>query len=117
MRRFPKPVDQYGGYWSGTFDAKGRQWRETSHRDDASTYADEGVNTNTARAYYKSYDLSSGAVDSDLGASTSRSYSYIAGGGTGFLLIPFQSGNMSAANPAGGFWHAHRASYRITRTG
>ena len=118
VRRFPKPVDQYGGYWSGTFDAAGRYWREISHRDDASTYADEGVNTNTAREYYKSYDLSSGAVDSVfLGANTSRSYSYVDAGGTGFLRIPFQSGNLSAVNPAGGFWHAHGASYRIVRTG
>ena len=118
VRRFPKPVDEYGGYWSGTFDAGGRYWRPVSHRDDAATYADEGVNTNSARKYYKSYDLSSGAIDSVfLGASTSRSYSYLAAGGTGFLFIPFQAASMSVVNPSGGFWHAHGASYRITRTG
>lgn len=118
VRRFPKPVDEYRGYWTGTFDSRGRYWREVSQRDAAATYSDEGVNTNVTRDFYKSYDLSSGAVDSVfLGVSTSRSYSYAAAGGTGFLRIPFQSGNMSAVNPAGGFWHAHGASYRITRTG
>ena len=118
VRRFPKPVDQYRGYWSGSFDSRGRYWREVSHRDDAATYSDEGVNTNVARDYYRSYDLAGGAVDSVfLGASTSRSYSYVFAGGTGFLRIPFQSGNLSAVNPSGGFWHAHGATYRITRTG
>ena len=118
VRRFPKPVDEYRGYWSGSFDSRGRYWREVSHRDDAATYSDEGVNTNVARDYYRSYDLAGGAVDSVfLGTSTSRSYSYVFAGGTGFLRIPFQSGNLSAVNPSGGFWHAHGATYRITRTG
>lgn len=118
VRRFPKPVDEYRGYWTGTFDSRGRYWREVSHRDDAATYSDEGVNTNAARNYYRSYDLAGGAVDSVfLGTSTSRSYSYVFAGGTGFMRIPFQSGNLSAVNPSGGFWHAHGATYRITRTG
>lgn len=118
VRRFPKPVDQYRGYWSGSFDSRGRYWRKVSHRDDAATYSDGGVNTNAARDYYRSYDLAGGAVDSVfLGAGTSRSYSYVFAGGTGFLRIPFQSGNLSAVNPSGGFWHAHGATYRITRTG
>ncbi len=117
VRRFPKPVDEYRGYWGGTFDSRGRYWREVSHRDDAATYSDEGVNTNAARNYYRSYDLG-GAVDSVfLGTSTSRSYSYVFAGGTGFMRIPFQSGNLSAVNPSGGFWHAHGATYRIIRTG
>ena len=90
VRRFPETGRPIRRLLERNVRRRGRYWRETSHRDDASTYADEGVNTNTAREYYKSYDLSSGAVDSVfLGANTSRSYSYVDAGAPGFCAFRF----------------------------
>ena len=116
--RFGKPVRRYGYMWSGEFDNPGRYWRSTSHSDEVRSYPpDPGLQTGTVRRYYKSYDLSSGAIDSVyLGDSRYRSYSYTFSGGAGVLGIPFQSGESILVHPSGGFWRANSASYRIART-
>lgn len=118
MLRFDKPVRRYGYIWTGVFDNQGRYWRSTSHSDEVRSYPPEmGVTTGSARNYYKSYDLASGAVDSVyVGESRYRSYTYRIGGGWGVTGIPFESGEITAINPSGGFWRAENTSYRVART-
>lgn len=118
VRRFDKPVRRYGYIWTGVFDHQGRYWRSTSHSDEARTYPPEmGVSTGSARSYYKSYDLATGAIDSVyVGESTYRSYTYSIGGGWGVRGIPYEPGEITALNPSAGLWRAQNTSYRIART-
>ncbi|WP_420462478.1 6-bladed beta-propeller [Candidatus Palauibacter sp.] len=118
IRRFTKPVRTYGYIWTGVFDNQGRYWRSTSHSDEVRSYPPEmGVTTGSARSYYKSYDLTSGATDSVyVGERTYRSYTYSVGGGWGVRGIPFEPGEITAINPSTGFWRAQNTSYRIART-
>ena len=64
----------------------------------------------------KSYDLSTGAVDSVYtGEVVTRRYIFESNGG-GSQGIPFTASDLVVVNPSGGFWHAKTASYRLTRT-
>ena len=118
VRRFNKPVRRYGYIWNGVFDDQGRYWRSTSHSDDQRSYPpDPGVSTGTSREYYKSYDLTSEAIDSVyMGESSYRSYAFTTDQGWGTLGIPFEPAEITAVNPSGGFWRVQNTSYRIART-
>ena len=119
VRRFNKPVMSYTYIWNGVFDNRGRYWRRTSHSDDGETYPPPpGLSSGTYRRYHKSYDLSSGAVDSVyLGESSGRSYTYQDSNGLWqFLPLRFEASEMIVFNPSGGYWRANSASYRIART-
>lgn len=119
LRRFSKPVRDYGYIWDGTFDWHGRYWRQTVHSDE-DEYAEPGPGllTENYRLYYKSYELSSAIVDSVyLGEQAYRTYVVeTPDGGTWYADIPFEASEVTIADPAGGFWHVHTASYRLTRT-
>ena len=119
VRRFDKPVRSYGYIWDGVFDRRGRYWRDDSHSEDGIVYPPPpGLSTSIYRSYYKSHDLTSGAVDSVfLGESSSRSYSYEdAVGLWQGLPLMFEAGERFAVNPSGGFWRANTARYRVVRT-
>ena len=119
VSRFQKPVFSYSYIWTAIFDDRGRYWRQTSHTDEEERYPPPaGLSTTTRRRYYKSYELSTGTVDSVfLGESSVRTYRYLDSNGLWQLLpILFQSGEMILVNPSGGFWRANSASYRIART-
>ena len=119
MRRFNKPVMRYGYIWNGVFDDLGRYWKEISHLETEPGYpAPMGMGSVTGRSYYKSYDMSSGAIDSVYLGEIGRSfYAYTTATGEGFLNIPFEAFEITVVNPSGGFWRAHNGSYRIARTG
>ncbi len=120
VRRFIKPVMRITSSWAGVFDDRGRYWRETSHSDNAPGFPPPvGLTSWTTRHYFKSLDLSSGAIDSvQLGEPRVRIYAYSTPDVPfGFLPLRFEPFEMIAVNPAGGFWRAHSMSYRIARTG
>ena len=118
VRWFTKPVFSYGYIWGGAFDAQGRYWTETEHRDrDELDRGDPepGLLSSTSRVYFKSHDLSTGQVDSvHMGETTARAYRSAADWGT---QIPFDPSDNHVVNPPGGFWSANTGSYRLTRTG
>ena len=119
VRRFAKPVMSYGFIWDGTFDWQGRYWKETSHSVGEREYPPPmGLSQVTDRHYYKSYDLSSGAIDSVyVGEVSFRSYAYSTPTILwGFLDLPFDASEISAVNPSGGLWRANSAAYSIART-
>ena len=121
MRRFAKPVFGFAYFWPGTFDRRGRYWSSTFQGRNTFVFAGEppveGVNTSTSQGHYKSYDPSSGAVDSvQLGERVTRWYVYGVDGGWGVMSIPFEAHDIARVSPSGGFWHANSASYRIIRT-
>ena len=119
IRRFDKPVRNYIGIWDGTFDNRGRYWREILHSDDddENWVSPVGLGTLRFRHYYKSYDLSNGTVDSVYtGEVTTRRYTFETDGGGGSQGIPFTASDLTVVNPSGGFWRANTASYRLTLT-
>jgi len=119
LRRFTKPIPSYGYIWDGAFDRRGRYWRETEHSDeDEYEEPGPGLLSEPYRRYYKSYELASGVVDSVyLGEQVYRSYVVaVPDGSTWYLDMPFEASELTIADPAGGFWHVHTASYRLTRT-
>ena len=77
-----------------------------------------GLTSWTGRHYYKSHDLSSGAIDSvEVGEARFRIYAYSTPEVPfGFLPLRFEPFEMIVVNPTGGFWRAHSTSYRIART-
>ena len=121
VRRFNAPVLSYGFIWTGPFDNRGRYWSLTAHSDEELRYPPPpGLSSRTSRGYYRSYDLSSEAVDSVfLGESNLRSYHYQDSNGLWQLLGSpgFEEREMIAVNPSGGFWRASNVAYRIARTG
>ncbi|MDE2783468.1 MAG: 6-bladed beta-propeller [Gemmatimonadota bacterium] len=120
VRRFTKPVMSVASTWTGVFDDRGRYWREVSHSDNQPGFPPPvGLTSWTGRHYYKSHDLPSGAIDSvQLGETRFQIYSYSTPDVPfGFLPLRFEPFEMTAVNPAGGFWRAHNTSYRIARTG
>lgn len=119
IRRFAKPVMSYGYIWDGVFDGRGRYWRATTHGDDDPGYPPPpGLSLWSERRYYKSHELSTGAIDSVyVGEARFWSYGYSTPAGWGFLPLPFEGAELIEVNPSGGFWRAHNASYRIVRTG
>lgn len=119
LRRFAKPIPSYGYIWDGAFDRRGRYWRQTTHSDqDEYMEPGPGLLTEPYRLYYKSYELASEVVDSVyLGERVYRTYVVeTADGGAWYPDIPFEASEITLANPAGGFWHIHTASYRVTHT-
>ena len=119
VRRFSKPVMSVTETWAGVFDDRGRYWREISHSDNEPGFPPPvGLTSWTGRHYYKSYDLSTEAIDSVyLGEPVFRIYAYSTPDVPfGFLPLRFQPFEMIRVNPAGGFWRAHNTSYRIART-
>ena len=120
VRRFTKPVMAIVGNWNGVFDDLGRYWRDMSHSDESPGFPPPpGLSSWTERHYYKSYDLSSGTVDSVyVGDVAFRMYAYSTPDGRpGFLPLAFEAFEMVVVNPSGGFWRADNTSYRIARTG
>ena len=120
VRRFTKPVMSVTSIWAGVFDDRGRYWREISHSDNEPGFPPPvGLSSWTGRYYYKSYDLSNGAIDSIyLGEPRFRIYAYSTPDVPfGFLPLRFEPFEMIVVNPTGGFWRAHSESYRIARTG
>ena len=121
LRRFTKPVWIRGYIWDGVFDQLGRYWKEASHTDeDMDERRDQaaGLFNEQYRSYYKSYDLSTGGVDSIyLGEGAYREYIVVRGGTTYYFPIPFDASEITVVHPSGGFWHVNTASYRVTRTG
>ena len=120
VRRFTKPVMAVASTWAGVFDDRGRYWREVTHSDNAPGFPPPmGLTSWTGRYYYKSYDLSNGAIDSvQVGEAQFRIYAYSTPDAPfGFLPLRFAPYEMIVVNPAGGFWRAHSRSYRIARTG
>ena len=103
IRRFDKPVTGYGYIWNGAFDNVGRYWRETRHleaepRDPPPT----SVISAAGRRYFKSHDLSSGAIDSVyVGEFGRRFYAYTVGTRAGSLEIPFEAFEITVVNPSG----------------
>lgn len=120
LRRFAKPIRSYGYIWDGAFDNEGRYWRETDHSDEDEEYREPepGLLTGSFRRYYKSYNLSTEAVDSVyLGEGSYRSYMVAREDGRTFYGIPFDPSKVTVVSPSGDLWHANTASYRLTRTG
>ena len=119
IRRFNNPVRSYDYFWNGAFDNLGRYWRETWRLDaEPRDPPPTRVGSVTGRAYFKSYDLSSGAIDSVyVGEVARRFYASTTGTRGGSRDIPFEAFKITVADPSGGFWGAHSASYRIARTG
>ena len=122
VRRFDKPVMSYGYIWDGAFDDLGRYWKLTEHSTTEPAYPPPaGLSSYGGRRYYKSYDPSSGTVDSVyLGEYGGRVYAYTYTRGFevwGFLSIPFEVEELIVVNPSGGFWRTNTASYRIARVG
>ena len=120
VRRFAKPVMILTSTWTGVFDDRGRYWREVSHSDNEPDFPPPaGLTSWTGRHYYKSYDLSSGAIDSVyLGEPRFRIFAYSTPDVPfGFLPLRFEPFESIVVNPAGGFWRAHGTSYRIARIG
>ena len=78
-----------------------------------------GLSSWTESHYYKSYDLSSGAIDSVyLGEVVFRVYAYSTPDQPfGFLPLRYQAFERIVVNPSGGFWRANTAAYHIARTG
>ena len=119
VRRFLKPVMSYTYIWNGTFDNLGRYWKETSHPVGERNYPPPmGLSHLTDRYYYKSYNLSSGAIDSVyIGEFSHRSYAYSTPEIVwGYYDIRFEASEPVVVNPSGGFWRANTAEYRIART-
>ena len=119
IRRFIKPVMSYTPTWTGAFDNRGRYWNDITHSDDEPSAAPPaGLSSSTGRHYYKSHDVSSGAVDSVyLGEVGLRSYAYSTPDHQLFFPLRFEASELVAANPSGGFWRANSAAYRIARVG
>ncbi len=98
VRRFDNPVPNSRYIWTGTFDDRGRYWR-------------------LYREYYRYFDLSTGRSDSVyMGATGGRSYVQTSGTGQVRYHIPFVASPINIVQPSGGLWHAHTASYRLSRT-
>ena len=119
VRRFEKLAYDPAYYWSGTFDNHGRYWMAAYHVDEqrSGDITRAGPYTETYWRYYKSYDLSTEAVDSvPLGERVTRTYLFDFGPGLGFMDIPFVSSDVTAVRPSGGFWHSGNTAYRITRS-
>ncbi|MYE15350.1 MAG: 6-bladed beta-propeller [Gemmatimonadetes bacterium] len=78
VRRFPKPVMSVAITWTGVFDDRRRYWREVSQSDNQPGFPPPvGLTSWTGRHYYKSHNLSSGAIDSvQLGETRFQIYSY-----------------------------------------
>ena len=121
VRRFKRLAYDPAYYWSGAFDNYGRYWISAYHADEERsgdlTRASAGPHTETYWRYYKSYDLSTEAIDSvPLGERVTRTYLFDTGHGLGVMDIPFVSSDVTAVRPAGGFWHSGNTAYRITRS-
>ena len=117
IRRFINPVRSYTPTWTGAFDNPGRYWNDIFHSDDGPTGPPPpGLSSSTGHHYYKSYDLSSGVIDSVyLGEVSLRSYAYSTPDHQLFFPLWFEASDLFAVNPFGGFWRANTASYRIAR--
>lgn len=117
IRRFINPVRSYTPTWTGAFDNPGRYWNDIFHSDDGPNGPPPpGLSSSTGHHYYKSYDLSSGLIDSVyLGEVSLRSYAYSTPDHQLFFPLWFEASELFAVNPFGGFWRANTASYRIAR--
>ena len=118
VRRFDMPIRSYGYIWDGAFDDQGRFWRGDSHSDEEFAWPPElGHGVASFHNYFKSYNLSTEAVDSvSLGEGTYQQYVVERNGGYTHYGIPFVATEVTVLDPAGAFWHANTASYRLTRT-
>ena len=118
LRRFGMPVRSYDKIWKGTFDDRGRFWMPTYHSDEGVDWEPEpGPYEATSREYYKSYDLSTEAVDSVyLGETIYHGYMFRRGSRRSVRDRPLEASDIVGVNPPGGFWQANTASYRLTRT-
>ena len=120
VRRFNRLGYDPADFWSGVFDESGRYWMSVYHVDEKRTgnFTRAGPYTETTRRYYKSYDLSTEAIDSvHLGERVTRSYLFDYGNTLGIMRIPFVSSDVTAVKPSGGFWHSSNTAYRISRSG
>lgn len=119
VQRFDMPVRAYGYIWDGTFDVLGRFWKSDFHSDEEFSWPPElGYGAASFRDYYKSYHLSTEALDSvAIGESTYEEYVVeTSSGGYRHYPIPFVAANVTVLDPAGGFWQANTGFYRLART-
>ncbi len=121
LRRFTTPVWIRHFFWDGVFDQRGRYWKEAIHEDaemEARWEQTTGLFNGESRSYYKSYDLTTGGVDSVfMSRDVYRVYIVKREGRTFRFPIRFLPFNMAVVDPTGGFWHASTDSYRLIRTG
>lgn len=118
IRRFKWLAYDPADYWSGAFDHFGRYWMSAYQidRQRSGDITTAGLHTETYWRYYKSYDLSTEAIDSvPFGERVTQSYLPRLGNGLGIMPIPFVSSDVTAVRPSGGFWHSSNTAYRITR--
>jgi len=115
LARIPMHVRSYAYVWTGTVDNAGRFWKPTSHSDrDGPFIPEDGLFEGTYRLYLKSFDPSSGAVDSlYLGEDSGRSF--VSMNGRLYTSIPFDPRLVTTVDPDGGFWQVHTAGYRVAR--
>ena len=119
VRRFNRLGYDSADFWSGVFDERGRYWMSVYQWDEkrSGDITRAGPYTETYWRYYKSYDLSTEAIDSvPLGERVTQTYLFDFGSGLGFMDIPFVSSDVTAVRPSGGFWHSSNTAYRITRS-
>ena len=117
VARFPMPALNYGYMFNGALDRAGRFWKPTSHSDQERTYPPEtGLSQGSGRSYWKYYDRASDVTDSIfVGTVTRRTYIAATGGGFSYSGVPFDPSLTTIVDPAGGFWSANTAMYRIAR--
>lgn len=111
------PIKSYGYIFSGLIDSRGRYWKTFSKSDQPRQgRPDPGYQESGYDSYYLSYDYRTGERDSlYLGHATRGSVVASRGNGWGIYGIPFQSRQTVIVDPGGGFWHARKGEYRLSR--
>lgn len=119
VARLPRVTPNRWGYvWSGMLDDRGRFWEEVGHsvQERQAGPPPEGLQVTPYRRFMKRLDPESGSVDSLLVAtSESRAWTLQRDNGYSVFGIPFAAGVLTTVDPAGGFWVASSAEYRIAR--
>lgn len=115
--RAPMPSLHYGHVWDGTVDDAGRIWKPAYHSDlEDDQVRREGLDESSGPIYLKSLDPTTRAVDSVyVGDYSARQYLSQMGNGWWHIYFPFDPRRVTAVDPAGGFWQAHTAAYRVAR--
>lgn len=114
--RAPIHVQDFGWFWGGGLDDEGRFWKRTSWPiGPRSSGAPVGLQERRSRVYMSFYDPATGIADSiSLGTHEWRSFATDEGGYR-FFPIPFEPRELTAFDPAGGFWLASGQEYQLVR--